>query len=117
MIIKKLIKSGVCFSIMKSYSTLKGTISYRSSEYEIVTMMGELPEFEEHGFETNQNTTECAVNWLNPDGIISKIMNDQEVEEFQKYITQFVEVYNDPKTGKIFELKKNSLKEKYHQIN
>lgn len=102
---------------MKSYSTLKGTLSYRSSEYEILALMANYSELEEFGFETNQNTSECAVQWLNPDGIISKILTAAEVEEFQKNIFLFIEVYNHQANGKVFELKEMSFKNKYHETN
>ena len=116
MIIKQLIKSGICFSVMKSYSTLKKTNSYRVSEYEILALMTDYKNLEEHLFETNQNTNECPVNWLNPDGVISKILTSDEIEEFHKYENHFVEVYNHKSNGKVFELKKMSFKKKYNQI-
>lgn len=115
MIIKDLIKSGICFSIMKSYSTLKKTSSYRISEYEILTLMENYKDLEEYLFETNQNTNECPVNWLNPDGVISKILTSEEIEEFHKHEDYFTEVYNHKSNGKVFELKKMSFKKLYNQ--
>lgn len=115
MIIKDLLKSGICFSVMKSFSKLKTTSSYSSPEYEIIALMSDFKELEEYGFETNQNTSECPVNWLNPDGIISRILEGSEIDEFQKYIDEFKEVYRHSKNGKVFELKKMSFKKIYNQ--
>lgn len=114
MIIKKLIKGGICFSVMKSYSTLKKiNNSERYSEYEIIALMQDFGELEEHGFQTNQNTKECPVNFLNPDGVISKVLSLQETKEFQSLINHFTEVYNHPTNGKVFELKNQSFKDIY----
>ena len=113
MIIEKLIKNGVCFSVMKSYSSLKKTSGHRNSEYEILALMEDFKDLEELGFETNQNTSECPVNWLNPDGVISKILSTAEIIEFKKLQSEFIEVFNHPKNGIVFELKKQSFKEIY----
>ena len=100
---------------MKSYSTLKKTSSYRISEYEILALMADYKELEEHLFETNQNTNECPVNWLNPDGVISKILTSEEIDEFQQCADHFTEVYNHKNNGKVFELKKMSFRKLYQQ--
>ena len=78
--------------------------------------MSDYKELKEYEFETNQNTTECPVNWLNPNGVISKILTSEEIEEFHNLINDFTEVHNHPKDGKVFELKKMSFKEIYNQI-
>lgn len=113
MLLKKLIKTGICFAIMKSYSSLKKSSGHRNVEYEILAFMEDFQELEEYGFETNQNTSECPVNWLNPDGIISKILNSEEIVDFQNLKNNFIEVYNHPKNGIVYELRKKSFRDIY----
>lgn len=117
MIIKKLIKRNICFSVMKSYSSLKKVSGHRNSEYEVLALMEDYKELEEYGFKTNQNTSECPVNWLNPDGVISKILNTEEIAEFKKLENQFTRVFNHPKEGIVYELKRQSFKEIYSKNN
>lgn len=116
MLIKKLLKEKYCFSIMKSYSSLKKSSGYRNAEYEILALMEDYKDLEEYGFETNQNTSECPVSWLNPDGVISKIMSSEEVVDFLKYEIEFKEVFNHPKNGIIYELKRQSFKEVHSRL-
>ena len=116
MLIKKLIRESYCFSVMKSYSSLKKSSGYRNAEYEILALMEDCKDLEEYGFETNQNTSECPISWLNPDGVISKIMSSEEITEFQKFQSEFIEVLNHPKDGIIYELKRQSFKEVHSRL-
>ncbi|HBV14948.1 MAG TPA: hypothetical protein DEB71_06355 [Chryseobacterium carnipullorum] len=102
---------------MKSYSSLNKSKDYANSEYEILALMEDFKELEPEDFQTNQNTLECPPRWLNPDGIISRVMEANEIREFHKIKDEyFKEVFSDPKTGNIYELKNNSFKKQYKNI-
>lgn len=102
---------------MKSYSTLKNTKDYKNPEYEILALMEDLKDLQDFEFQTNQSLSECPVTWLNPDGVISRSLNTYEINEFNKLKEKnFIEVFSDPKQGKVFELKNLSFK-KVHRNN
>jgi hypothetical protein len=118
MIIRELIRKGYCFAVMKSYSNLTKSKHYENPEYEILALMEDFRELQYDDFQTNQDTSECPVKWLNPDGVISRILESDEIREFHALKSEhFTKVFTDPKNGNVYELKKLSFREQYKKTN
>ncbi|PQA92761.1 hypothetical protein SAMN05421796_11055 [Chryseobacterium piscicola] len=117
MIIKKLIRTGICFSVMKSYSYLTKAKYYQNTEYEILVLSEDLRTLQDDDFRLNNDEAETPKLWSNPNGIISRTMTTKEISEFRMMKDDyFTEVFNTV-DGIVFELKTRSLKTLFKKSN
>ncbi|MXS70260.1 hypothetical protein GSF70_03440 [Flavobacteriaceae bacterium W22] len=117
MIIKKLIRTGICFSVMKSYSYLTKAKYYQNVEYEILALSEDFRTLQDDDFRLNSDEAETPKLWINPDGIISRTMTTKEIAEFRMMKDDyFTEVFNSV-DGIVFELKNRSLKTLFKEFN
>lgn len=117
MIIKKLIRTGICFSVIKSYSYLTKAKYYQNTEYEILALSEDLRTLQDDDFRLNNNEAETPKLWINPNGIISHTMTTKEISEFRMMKDDyFTEVFNTV-DGIVFELKTRSLKTLFRESN
>jgi hypothetical protein len=123
MIIKELIKSNICFAVIQYQSTLKLNKWVEFKEWEIIALQQDknklyaLCKDGEHGtFDEKQGGYEKTSDQRNPQGIVSREMSLDEITEFKKLMHHF-NIHHFKKEGRLYELKKDPLKEKYQQIN
>jgi hypothetical protein len=123
MIIKELIKANICFAVIQYNSTLKLNKWVEFKEWEIIALQEDknklfaLCKDGEHGmFDEKQGGYEKTSDQRNPQGIISRNMSFDEITEFKK-LMHFFNIHNHKTDGRMYELKKDPLKEKYQQIN
>lgn len=117
MIIKKLIRTGICFSVIKSYSYLTKAKYYQNVEYEILALSEDFRALQDDDFRLNNDEAETPKLWINPDGIVSRTMTTKEISEFRMMKDDyFTEVFNSV-DGIVFELKNRSLKTLFKEFN
>lgn len=116
MIIEKLINQGFCFSVMKSYSYFTKAKFYKNPEYEILALTEDFESLQDDNFQLNDDWDSTPKEWLNPSGMISRIMRMQDIKEFKKLKDEyFTEVYNS-EFGIVYELKSQSFKRLFENI-
>ncbi len=123
MIIKDLIKANITFAVIQYHSTLKLNKWVEYKEWEIIAL-----EQDENTLDTlcregghamfvkKQKDYERLPDQRNPKGIISREMSLDEITAFKKLMHLF-NIQDFKKDGRLYELKKHPLKEKYQQIN
>ncbi|SMP08932.1 hypothetical protein [Chryseobacterium profundimaris] len=113
--ISTLMKTGICFAIMKSYSYLTKAKYYQNIEYEVLALSKDFEYLESFGFEFNNDLKETPRSWFNPPGIISRTMNLNDISEFNNMKEEhFKEVFNS-RDGVVYELKTKSLQEMFYE--
>lgn len=110
--IEKLLKKGICFAIIKSYSNLKKSKNYQNSQWEIIASGKDFGRLAKFGFELNEN--EGLPLWqMVPDNLLSKRMYGKHIREFQRLLPiRFTKVL-ETEFGIVYEISNNSFREEY----
>lgn len=111
MIVKQLLKEGYCFAVMRSFSYLTQAKKFPHQEWEILALREDKKTLSKLGFVLN-NEANTPERHRNPMGIISRVLELEEIAEFRQLIEDyFVEVVKN-EDGAVWEVKGQSLKEK-----
>lgn len=113
MIIKDLLKEGVCFAVMQSYSYLTKQKIASEKEWEIIALKRDFKALSQYSFLRKDNY-HYATRHRNPEGIISRTMKFDEVSEFLRYLGEF-NTHDMGSAGRIYDLKKRPLKDEYNK--
>ncbi|MGV4333027.1 hypothetical protein [Ornithobacterium rhinotracheale] len=111
MIIKDLLKEGVCFAVMQSYSYLTKQKIASEKEWEIIALKRDFKALSQYSFLRKDNY-HYATRHRNPEGIISRTMTLEETHEFLRYLDDF-NVHDMGAAGKIYDLKHKPLNDEY----
>ncbi|AZA90946.1 Uncharacterised protein [Chryseobacterium nakagawai] len=111
MIIKEFIQNGICFTIIQSNSFLTKAKIMHNQEYEILALEIDCKKLQRR-FTTN-NGFYIPENQKNPEGIVSRTLNLDEIIEFNKLKDEFFIKVFDNVNGRVWELRDKSFKEHY----
>lgn len=109
-IVKHLLKEGYCFAVMQSYSWLTKGKMMQNQEYEILAQKSDYKMLKKDGFELLNNPADRP-NDRNPKGVISRVMNLEEISEFRTVKDEFFSKIIETEDGIIWETKDKSLKQ------
>lgn len=110
MIIKTLLKEGYCFAVVQYYSYLTEAKIFTNQEWEILALRKDKKELSKYSFHLN-NQANIPEMHRNPNRIISRVLEWDEIREFKSLKEHFTEIMRS-EDGVVWEVKGQSLKEK-----
>lgn len=126
MIVKELLREGVCFVIVQSVSWLTKHKYLENTDYEILALHEDISKLrtKEKGINkdtaskftrfTLQNDDTYPLSQRNPGGIVSTLMRHKEVSEFIDIKNEYFETIDFGTDGKVYQLINNPFNEYYN---
>lgn len=111
MIIKTLLKEGFCFAVVQYHSYLTEAKILPHQEWEVIALTTDKKALSKQGFITN-NQANTPERHRNPNGIISKMLELEEIREFKALRDEYFTEVIKGEDGVIWEIKGSSLKDK-----
>lgn len=113
MIVRDLIKEGYCIAVMQSYSYLTRGKFLCQVDWELVALQRDYRKLKKKGFRI-LSSKDPGARGHNPDGIITRVMNRNEVNQFLSLKDEYFTVKEMQPHGKIYELTNKPLNELYN---
>ncbi|WP_139423007.1 hypothetical protein [Chryseobacterium mulctrae] len=107
--IKQLLESGVCFAVVQSYSYLTKAKIMENQQWEVIALESDQDKLRGLGF-FRKNNYYSHESQKNPDGVMSKIMKQEDIREFKEKIPDYFDKVKETNDGKVWELKNYSFK-------
>lgn len=114
MIVRDLIKEGYCIAVMQSYSYLTRGKLLCQVDWELVALQRDYRKLKKKGFRLLSSKQPGMRGHQNPAGIITRVMNREEVNQFLRLKDEHFEVNEIEPHGKIYELINKPLNELYN---
>jgi hypothetical protein len=109
MITNTLLQSGVCFAIIQSNSFLTKAKIMQNQEFEIIALEKDSQDLVKR-FTRNEGF-HIPDNQKNPKGIVSRVLDREEIGEFLRLKEEYFTKVIDDENGRVWEITGNSFKE------
>ncbi|PTT19500.1 hypothetical protein DBR28_21350 [Chryseobacterium sp. HMWF028] len=109
MITNTLLQSGVCFAVVQSNSFLTKAKIMQNQEFEIIALEKDSKDLAKR-FSRNEGF-HIPENQKNPKGILSHVMDREEIGEFLRLKEEYFTKVIDDENGRVWEITGNSFKE------
>lgn len=107
-IVKHLLKEGYCFAVMQSYSWLTKGKMLQNQEWELIAAKSDYKTLKKEGFELLNNPAD-RLDDRNPEGMVSRVLNREEIAEFLAMKDEFFSKVLETEDGIIWEIRERSL--------